>query len=175
MSEELKPCPFCGGEARCEPNPDQGHKYHPTCYVVCDECGASSNPYNDRLDRGQAIAAWNSRTPPTSNAEGLREAAAKAIRDLATKEFGVGMSYAADFMGFPALNIYGKRATAAKWLMDNADAVLALLAPAIDGRREVVEECARVAENCPVEGHQWRRDIAAAIRRLSPGDGEGRE
>ena len=53
MSEELKPCPFCGGEARGEL---YGHGY----YVMCkDNClHGEFCPSNE-----EAIKRWNTRTP----------------------------------------------------------------------------------------------------------------
>lgn len=50
---DLKPCPFCGGEARLVSGPPGCH------YVMCEECYATSD------DRGaeRSIAAWNRRTP----------------------------------------------------------------------------------------------------------------
>lgn len=52
MSEELKPCPFCGGEARFE-------TYGGTaCAVVCQTCGCGTSTM--RLDDGMIAAdLWN--------------------------------------------------------------------------------------------------------------------
>lgn len=51
---ELKPCPFCGGEAN--------HYHHAfTCaehYICCDECGAKSDVY---FTKAEAVSAWNRR------------------------------------------------------------------------------------------------------------------
>ncbi len=54
MSEELKPCPFCGGEARFE-------TYGGTaCAVVCQTCGCGTPTM--RLDDGMIAAdLWNRR------------------------------------------------------------------------------------------------------------------
>jgi Lar family restriction alleviation protein len=58
MTEELKPCPFCGGEARL----------HDENFILCDECCTEGNLYTDPSD---AIAAWNRRaTPPTDAMKG---------------------------------------------------------------------------------------------------------
>ena len=51
-SVELKACPFCGGEARIL----KGHHY----WAVCPECAARGSAYGER---GNAIKAWNTRTP----------------------------------------------------------------------------------------------------------------
>lgn len=55
---ELKPCPFCGGEARL---------WHPKEYditlgsVKCNSCGASTESFTDD---DSAIEAWNKRPNP---------------------------------------------------------------------------------------------------------------
>ena len=50
---ELKPCPFCGGEASMYIAYDDGY------YVCCDECGCGLPVYNTEEE---AIEAWNRRT-----------------------------------------------------------------------------------------------------------------
>ena len=57
MSMELKPCPFCGGEATIEPKNWAGRDY---IGVFCNEClifqdGRSATD-------AEAITAWNTRT-----------------------------------------------------------------------------------------------------------------
>ena len=50
---ELKPCPFCGGEAR---------RYNGNldlCGIVCKKCGAK---VYGRADKASATRAWNRRT-----------------------------------------------------------------------------------------------------------------
>jgi Lar family restriction alleviation protein len=65
MSEELKPCPFCGGKAEYD-NSDCG----PYEWIVCTHCGAKGpvmNYNNDAL--GTSRDAWNKRiceTPPAA-------------------------------------------------------------------------------------------------------------
>jgi Lar family restriction alleviation protein len=51
MVTELKPCPFCGGEAYA---PDR------TTWLRCRECGCETN-YFETLE--EAIEAWNRRFP----------------------------------------------------------------------------------------------------------------
>lgn len=58
MSEQLKPCPFCGSK-------DIGTSYHLPMFgedmlyfVVCNDCGAMS--YHSRVEK-RAIEAWNRR------------------------------------------------------------------------------------------------------------------
>ena len=57
MSEELKPCPFCGGEAViCETNGLHG------AYVFCKTCYSSTDGYQGiNTRRKKAIEAWNRR------------------------------------------------------------------------------------------------------------------
>ena len=55
---ELKPCPFCGGEARFE---TYGDAY---CAVVCQSCNCGTNTMS--FDDGmRAVAAWNRRAERT--------------------------------------------------------------------------------------------------------------
>ena len=63
MTEELKPCPFCGCEAEMNVNAGS-HGYTPDIYcVICKRCGAKieivSNNYDD-LSMA-VIDAWNRR------------------------------------------------------------------------------------------------------------------
>ena len=53
MSENLKPCPFCNGEAHTQYTRSNGR-----WYVVCGNCHASTTDY---LDSDDAIKAWNRR------------------------------------------------------------------------------------------------------------------
>lgn len=55
MSETLKPCPFCGSEAKIV------HFSQDACYVKCEnyDCMAGQKVYDTKAD---AIAAWNNRT-----------------------------------------------------------------------------------------------------------------
>ena len=55
QTNNLKPCPFCGGEAAVEPEGITPCGY----WVKCSECGIEqSEPYEFSDD---AIAAWNRR------------------------------------------------------------------------------------------------------------------
>ena len=53
MSEELKPCPFCGGEAEIV-------QVHKNVYVRCRKCGALAGDVS--FKEKVAIAAWNKRS-----------------------------------------------------------------------------------------------------------------
>ena len=57
---ELKPCPFCGGEARpmAQHWDDGSHVW----WVECRVCGADAKRCDDGLE---AIAAWNARAERT--------------------------------------------------------------------------------------------------------------
>ena len=48
---ELKPCPFCGGDARCI-------EFYGLFHVICCDCYISGN---DRPSIDGAIEAWNAR------------------------------------------------------------------------------------------------------------------
>lgn len=48
MSNELKPCPFCGGEAKlCETTEREGLTYCGFCFVKCTNCGCRTQMYAD--------------------------------------------------------------------------------------------------------------------------------
>ena len=65
MSYELKPCPFCGGEAAT------GQDTSLWWLVWCQDCGFAKDELHDR---SEAIAAWNRRALPD------REALIEALR-----------------------------------------------------------------------------------------------
>lgn len=51
---ELKPCPFCNGEAEEKTK----NYFYPFTYIKCTECGAKSAEYHNAAD---ARKAWNKR------------------------------------------------------------------------------------------------------------------
>ena len=59
--EELKKCPFCGGEAEIR----FSNIFKPYCAIRCKKCGASTLEYSTRGCYEnvilQAIQAWNKR------------------------------------------------------------------------------------------------------------------
>lgn len=60
MSNELKPCPFCGGKAALHMSwMGDGHRYSA---VECVECGATT-PGNYSEVGDQSVWDWNVRTP----------------------------------------------------------------------------------------------------------------
>ena len=69
MASELKPCPFCGGKAQInhEPNfvDENGCKQSNDWYVECTVCGFARLPSWGTIaydTRKQAIVGWNRRT-----------------------------------------------------------------------------------------------------------------
>lgn len=59
MSEQLKPCPFCGSEGKVFFNDEACyHGGKGTYYIVCAECASRGKNGNDEQ---QAIEAWNRR------------------------------------------------------------------------------------------------------------------
>ena len=61
MQVELKPCPFCGGEAGTGTQHDPDGDF---AFVNCTECMASTNVLLGqqwRFTEAEAIAAWNTR------------------------------------------------------------------------------------------------------------------
>lgn len=68
MSEELKPCPFCGGEADLAKGKfGDGKTSH---YVECMKCAGMADMYGDS---DSAIAAWNTRTKATTLADSEKQ------------------------------------------------------------------------------------------------------
>ena len=53
QSNELKPCPFCGGEAKLRRYGDSAY-----CYIECSQCEIGAYFYDTKAE---AIAAWNRR------------------------------------------------------------------------------------------------------------------
>jgi len=65
--EELKPCPFCGGNAVLKPDNlySQDTRNIHASWVTCSRCCIEGEHFIDRHDtdcREQAIKAWNTRS-----------------------------------------------------------------------------------------------------------------
>ena len=73
---DLKPCPFCGGEAIAHPCALEGDDHDVGCFN--GECPVEPHTWAETKD--EAIAAWNTRAvdPATIREAALREAAAVA-------------------------------------------------------------------------------------------------
>ena len=56
MTENPRPCPFCGASVRLVRGPIAG-----TWMFVCDQCGADVCFYGAEKPRNKAVAAWNRR------------------------------------------------------------------------------------------------------------------
>ncbi|MEQ1977395.1 Lar family restriction alleviation protein [Xenorhabdus sp. SGI240] len=59
MTDELKPCPFCGGES--DVSEEFGGKY----YVYCGDCSVEQTEPSETEE--EAIAAWNQREHPVTS------------------------------------------------------------------------------------------------------------
>lgn len=59
--QELKPCPFCGGEPYLV---EAYGRNRASVFVECAHCEASGEPFDIGHDK-EAIAAWNTRYEPS--------------------------------------------------------------------------------------------------------------
>ena len=67
MNDELRPCPFCGGNGELYDGEKEGTSRFVN-YVSCDRCGASTHY---KFDIPRAIEIWNSRaTDPQEKVNG---------------------------------------------------------------------------------------------------------
>lgn len=72
MSIELKPCPFCGGEAYIVPGVYRDGGYIENCaHVKCTKCGANGDTFSECMpfDVVEQVAAeaWNRRAEQTDS------------------------------------------------------------------------------------------------------------
>jgi Lar family restriction alleviation protein len=65
MSEELKPCPFCGGKPRVA----LGEHDFDGAEVICQSCAGSSGHFSDDKEADQASRHWNTRADNATIAE----------------------------------------------------------------------------------------------------------
>ena len=75
MTDELKPCPFCGGEARVNERYRGGTANRKMYWISCSACGISQQHDNTSGYRYQskAIDRWNTRKPIDKVIEQLEE------------------------------------------------------------------------------------------------------
>ena len=83
MTREIKPCPFCGGEAVVDGTTWRASDGEEVCWISCRSCNGSSPADTP----AEAIAAWNRRaetaTPTVAEAaRALLEAVWRAQIDL---------------------------------------------------------------------------------------------
>lgn len=83
MSEELKPCPFCGGEAEIVTWPKP---HRPVCYVKCKNCSAENCDDDFEENVSLNVFAWNTRTPDPRVAE-LEEALREIVDNVDVRGF----------------------------------------------------------------------------------------
>lgn len=79
MSEELKPCPFCGGtDIAISVDENQGNKWGSavcySCSAVGPEVRTGYETYPEASWRAEAAAEWNRRASPTPHTTEGREA-----------------------------------------------------------------------------------------------------
>jgi hypothetical protein len=86
MTDELKPCPLCNGEAKFEYGGEW--QYYDTGTIECKECGLILHVNTDMRKSGasveaDAVAKWNTRTvhAGTERVERLRQRAEQALND----------------------------------------------------------------------------------------------
>jgi Lar family restriction alleviation protein len=62
---ELKPCPFCGGEAKLHTSTDNSIPRHATVFAYCKKCSVVTRTFTDYTSDASfitdAIEAWNRR------------------------------------------------------------------------------------------------------------------
>ncbi|MDE2104449.1 MAG: Lar family restriction alleviation protein, partial [Patescibacteria group bacterium] len=86
MTEELKPCPFCGSAAIVRPEEEEGCGFYvccssPDCFCCIGEgYDRSAMPEHSFAAREDAIAAWNRRAPP-DEAAAIRAACDEYVPD----------------------------------------------------------------------------------------------
>ena len=93
MSEKLKPCPHCGGEAKHESvkswNPEKEDYIGLWHRVICTKCRAETKSF---YTEAEAIEAWNRRVATDTN-DGSKERTAKVIEHDASVTDSDGYKY----------------------------------------------------------------------------------
>jgi Lar family restriction alleviation protein len=109
MSEALKPCPFCGGDA--EYNEGQSGDHKPWYYYACSECEAmqpyvseaEKSPFDMSFNRARDAEAWNARADlAAAQVAAAYEAVAFRFDEIAKHDQG-GIDYS-DAVGVPISN-----------------------------------------------------------------------
>lgn len=190
MSEELKPCPFCGktqakdgkfgvGVAATQGMNERGEYVEEgrQWSVICSGCGSSCSLYCDT--EAEAIAAWNRRAAPTTEGEGGGEPTCPFCGHdpFLYVDNGVGMEAVAvtccdlGDMFFRGARP-GPETIEMSW-EEFRDIGHRLLSSPVDARREALEEAAKVADEMAVNrarvsgvAEHACKSIAALIRAL---------
>ncbi|WP_273772898.1 Lar family restriction alleviation protein [Brucella intermedia] len=83
MASELKPCPFCGGEAKHMVWGGGGLVASvPHSKVCCTECRMTTGPVQKHEDGDRAIERWNTRPAPAATDTGLETVAENLARTI---------------------------------------------------------------------------------------------
>ena len=93
MSEELLPCPFCGGPASVEPLAKGCRVYAVLC-VGRHDGTCMARQWGAWTRKKLAIAAWNRRSP-----DPLRDAVVEAARHIGTEHSGICATVACNCVG----------------------------------------------------------------------------
>ncbi len=109
MSDDLKPCPFCGGEAYLRDDVS-----HSTAFFIgCSTVGCFGEIHWEQT-AAEAIAAWNARTTPLAEAlavpqiKALVGAAKRALQFTENTESELGMTLESGDMLRAALRAIGE-------------------------------------------------------------------
>ena len=96
MAEQLKACPFCGGEAKIVDWYISGVANHKNYFVMCKVCGRNSK---NRNALNKAVSEWNTRP--------IEDKQAELIDLLASEleEMKAGLPYKTS-IGYKSLKLY---------------------------------------------------------------------
>lgn len=169
---ELKPCPFCGGEAYYMERPI---KNYPNRHEIsCENNGCEVGVGVSERDHATAIRQWNTRTPsaeaqvPEYMRGDPRAAESPPQREEETAYWKREKIISA-LVGAASVNMTEDAALTQAERM--ADAILALY-PARDGREAAIQECIDLClqhTDCGVEGiAQMLRDLALSGEKGKP-------
>lgn len=87
---ELKPCPFCGNEAKEHAAFSSGIISKVGVYVECSSCGASTSTFWKGEQQQQAVNAWNTRACEC-DIEGVLDTIDDMVQKAKqTSEYGIG-------------------------------------------------------------------------------------
>lgn len=182
---ELKPCPFCGGEAvLSEHRRDERYGYNTDYLIQCGTCGASAGGTTKKdkqgwaddpklIGRQETIERWNTRAAIDAMfpQDEVGHAAGLALHmvEAALRDTSEEMRADSDDVGDAILGI--AESLKSRRALMVAD-IKAALSPPSTAREEVIEEAAKVAEAGaknvygPTTRAAISTEIASAIRAL---------